>query len=140
MFALFTGCKPVAVTRAQLARSAALVAILGLAGCASDPNAKTAQNMSPQVMADAGEMEADGLPVQSPPPARVRQAPDDPSEPFSRNYGGVNPSAVREDKPPQEHYEQIPVVPAQAMKPPLPDDLPEEFRRKLVHAMAETEE
>jgi hypothetical protein len=34
------------------------------------------------------EIEDDGLPVQSPPPARIRDEPDDPSEPFSPNYGG----------------------------------------------------
>ncbi len=34
------------------------------------------------------EIEDDGLPVQSPPPARIREEPDDPSEPFSPNYGG----------------------------------------------------
>ncbi len=33
------------------------------------------------------EMEDDGQEAQLPPPARVRTAPDDPSEPWSRNYG-----------------------------------------------------
>ncbi len=87
-------------------------------------------------------MEDDGLPVQTAPPARVRSAPDNPNEPFSRNYGGPNPSAVGKDEKPEEHYEQVP-APAQAARVPLPadlpNDLPPDFRRKLVHAMAEAE-
>ncbi len=142
MFALKPGQVPVVTSRVAFARSAAFAAVLGLAGCASDPNARTAQSMSPQVVADATEMEDDGLPVQTPPPARVRAEEVDPSEPFSPNYGGANPSAVRKDEQREEYYEQVP-VPAHAMAPHLPqdipDDLPEEFRRKLVHAMAETE-
>jgi hypothetical protein len=34
------------------------------------------------------EMEDDGRPAQLPPRADVRAAPDDPSEPWSPNYGG----------------------------------------------------
>ena len=33
------------------------------------------------------DLEADGLPAQVAPPASIRTAPDDPSEPFSPNYG-----------------------------------------------------
>lgn len=142
MFALKSGRVPVVISRVSFARSAAFAAILGLAGCASDPNARTAQNMSPQVVADATEMEDDGLPVQTAPPVRIRAQQVDPSEPFSPDYGGANPSAERNGEKPEEYYEQVP-VPAHALAPDLPqdlpDDLPEEFRRKLVHAMAETE-
>ena len=35
--------------------------------------------------------EDDGLPPQTPPPFRVRQVTDDPSEPFSFNYGPLPP-------------------------------------------------
>jgi hypothetical protein len=146
MFAYSSGFKPAHSARALVTRTAAFAALLGLAGCASDPYT-TAQHVSPQVVAQATEMEDDGLPVQTAPSARVRMAPDDPSEPFSRNYGGSNPSAVRKEAKPEEHYEQVPAdrapVPQQAMKLPLPgdlpDDLPADFRKKLVHAMAEAE-
>lgn len=33
------------------------------------------------------DLEDDGMAAQTPPPARIRSAPDDPSEPWSRNYG-----------------------------------------------------
>ena len=39
------------------------------------------------VAAPKVELEADGLAVQAPPFKRKRVEPDDPSEPFSRNYG-----------------------------------------------------
>ena len=41
------------------------------------------------------EVEDDGLPVQTP-PQRAAQEPDDPSEPFSRNYGSpvASPAAA----------------------------------------------
>lgn len=37
------------------------------------------------------EMEGDGLPVQAPPLRTMRPAPDDPTEPFSPNYGSRPP-------------------------------------------------
>ena len=37
------------------------------------------------------ELEDDGLPAQTPPLRRARPEPDDPTEPFSRNYGTVRP-------------------------------------------------
>ncbi len=142
MFALSAGDEPGSFARAKVARVAAFAAFLGLAGCASDPNARSAETMSPQVVADATEMEDDGLPAQTAPPARVRAAPDDPSEPYSRNYGGPNPSAIRKEDKPEERYEPVPAA-AQAARVPLPaslpDDLPADFRRKLVHAMADAE-
>ena len=39
-------------------------------------------------------MEDDGLPVQVSPRAGIRQTPDDPSEPFSRNYGPKLPARL----------------------------------------------
>lgn len=38
---------------------------------------------------DTVEVEDDGLPVQSPPLMRSRRIADDPSEPFSPNYGAA---------------------------------------------------
>lgn len=40
------------------------------------------------------EMEDDGLPSQTPPPRRASALPDDPREPWSRNYGGPAPAAA----------------------------------------------
>ncbi len=41
------------------------------------------------------EMEDDGKPVQAAPRAGIRQTPDDPREPWSRNYGGPSSPPVR---------------------------------------------
>ena len=75
-------------------RTAALVAALLLTGCAQSRDyrhdaAYVRAPIPPAAMATAPkiEIEDDGLPAQTPPPRRVRQEPDDPSEPFSPNYG-----------------------------------------------------
>lgn len=62
------------------------VLVLLLAGCAADQDARrsVAQADSPRV-----EIEPDGLPAQTPPRRRSLEEPDDPSEPFSPNYGGA---------------------------------------------------
>lgn len=64
------------------------------------------------------EIEADGLPAQVPPPRSIRQQPDDPAEPYSPNYGTRAPlrQAVHRALPPAT----------------IPDDLPADFRRRLV--------
>ncbi len=58
--------------------------------------------------------------------------PDDPGEPFSRNYGGGNPAALRAGA----RGEDEKVVP---QKPSLPQDLPPAFRQKLVTALSQDE-
>ncbi len=84
--------------------SCALVA-LSLGGCASwNSNQYTAENAAvapSQAVAQvpAAETEADGMPAQTPPMHRANQVPDDPSEPYSRNYGGPNPSVRPLAKP-----------------------------------------
>jgi hypothetical protein len=35
------------------------------------------------------EVEDDGIEAQRPPPLRAQRVPDDPTEPYSRNYGSV---------------------------------------------------
>ena len=60
-----------------------LAAALVLAGCASSPGLQAAQVGGPTVV------EADGLPAQVHPAVDIRQLPDDPSEPFSANYGAL---------------------------------------------------
>ena len=61
------------------------------------------------------ELEDDGQEAQVAPPRSIRQAPDDPREPWSRNYGP-------------------PPVPRRADIPP---DLPPDFRRRLVASVPE---
>jgi hypothetical protein len=72
-------------------------------------------------------MESDGIPVQAAPLARIRQLPDDASQPFSPNYGGDNPASkipsqatvrASNDAPPR--------------KPVIPDDLPPAFRTQIL--------
>ena len=63
------------------------------------------------------ELEDDGLPVQRPPLLQRRRLPDDPSEPFSPNYGNAPPRQAENHRPST-----------------IPDDLPPAFRRKLVVA------
>ncbi|MEQ1670208.1 MAG: adhesin [Hyphomicrobium sp.] len=134
MFAFAAGDIPAQKTRAAVARaasSAALaVVIAALGGCSSTQHAATAQDpgATMRVAQAVSEVEDDGLPAQTPPPHRIRQSPDDPSEPFSRNYGGGNPSASAApapDAPANEH----------APHPQIPADLPPAFRQKLAAAL-----
>lgn len=88
--------------RASVASAAVVVsraAILGLAlaaaGCASSHGAReTAQAYAHSNHAretDAPEVEDDGLPSQTPPLHRRSAEPDDPTQPYSRNYGTTLP-------------------------------------------------
>lgn len=86
------GCSP----SSFIVKSARMICVVGpvvvLAGCASDkPN--YVQGPSAQQMAAAQgrkvEIEDDGQPVQSPPARAVRAEEDDPSQPWSPNYGGA---------------------------------------------------
>jgi hypothetical protein len=74
---------------------AVLTAALSAGGCASDPSSYSQANMyagGPKPTAAAVpipiEMEDDGHPAQLPPRVDTARAPDDPSEPWSPNYGG----------------------------------------------------
>ncbi|MGQ0458037.1 MAG: adhesin [Hyphomicrobium sp.] len=133
MSAYHDGRRPAGFLRARIARPAALAALLALAGCATHPNQYAQTATPPTRVAHAMyEVEDDGLPVQTPPPARIRDAPDEPSEPFSRNYGGPNPSAT---KAPRAKTAAAP--PPKQPEPVLPDDLPPAFRQKILAAIAE---
>ena len=131
MFAFQAGSKPVLTFFA-------LAALLGLAGCSSaQTNSYTAENAAvapPQAVAQAAavDVEDDGLPAQTPPSDRIRQLPDDPNEPYSRNYGGENPSSsvLEQSSSPGNNPE---------VNPAVPHDLPPDFRRKLVSALAQDE-
>jgi hypothetical protein len=130
MFALHAGREPVVPSRVLCARSSVLAAMLGLAGCASAPQQYAAQNIA---VAQAVEVEADGRPAQAVPTSRLRSLPDEPVEPFSKNYGGKNPAA---DKMPAAVE---PVNGPSNVPPKIPRDLPPVFRKKLMQAMAESE-
>jgi hypothetical protein len=70
------------------------------------------------------EMEDDGQEAQLPPLRRTRAEPDDPSEPYSRNYGTVGGSRAAGPAAPPAGRER------------LPSDLPPAFRRQLASALA----
>jgi hypothetical protein len=68
----------------------AVVGLIGLsvaiAGCAISTAEPTASYQA-AIAASRDVREDDGLPPQPSPPFRIRQVTDDPSEPFSFNYG-----------------------------------------------------
>lgn len=91
-------CVQVKSCAAGVARLALVAAALSAGGCASDEEFRRereayVRHQLAQQQALAGpkvretELEDDGLPSQVAPPANRRHDPDDPSEPFSRNYG-----------------------------------------------------
>lgn len=133
MFAFEAGRTAVRNYRGLSARAAmaALLAVLG--GCASDQHqSSTSYGRANITVAQTIDVEDDGLPAQSAPNKSVRYAPDDPSEPYSRNYGGVNPSATGVPAAAGPAPQRDPV-------PDVPDDLPPAFRQKLVTAMTSEE-
>jgi len=79
-------------------RALAWIGILALAaaigGCAAT-SADGVGDTRSIVTAGRGATEDDGLPPQAAPSLRVRQLPDDPSEPFSRNYGPRPPMRLQ---------------------------------------------
>jgi hypothetical protein len=80
------------------------------------------------------QIEGDGLPSQAAPLARIHQMPDDPSEPYSRNYGGFNPASV-ESRPAVEHKSAEAAAGwAASSQRAIPADLPPAFRRQLAQA------
>lgn len=105
-----------------------------LAGCASDRTQAPADNWaadsSMRIAEHASQMdapvrrvrlEADGLESQTPPYLRDVREPDDPSEPYSPNYGRRNMERADAPMPIDASY--------------VPADLPIEFRRKLAASL-----
>ena len=127
MSAYQAGRPPAVSLRAVLARASAVVVLSALAGCASTPRQYTANDVR-VAQAAVIDVEDDGLPAQTPPPARVRHLPDDPSEPFSRNYGGENPSRTTTVAPEEPKAPRLP-------QPLIPGDLPPAFRKQLAAAV-----
>lgn len=127
MSALPAGSKPELFSRV-LVRGPWFVAALLVAGCAQT-NSQYVQ--TPQVagyVAEAAQIEGDGLPTQTPPTKRIRQMPADMAEPFSPNYGGTNPAAMAPGGAVRE-------AESESAKPYVPQDLPEDFRRRLAAAV-----
>ncbi len=101
MFLSRSGCSPVSC-HFVLARIAVLVVAICLGACSSrqasapDPQlnyvAASPRNYVP-IRANV-ELEDDGIEVQRPPVHRRRRAPDDPTEPFSPNYGAIDPGVA----------------------------------------------
>lgn len=137
-------------------RSRALVALLLLpvAGCASNtPHDAHVAQMGvagpPQQVAAAPpiDLEDDGLPAQTPPRLRRPQSADDPSEPFSPNYGR-SPAVHDTVDNDGDQGSQIESAPRKTAKqvskrsdahaslamptPALPNDLPPAFKARLV--------
>ena len=133
MFVFPGGRWPLEALRARLVPLAAPVAALALAGCATDNNTYNAAyaGSPPAYVAErpAVEMEADGMPAQAAPAVRIRSLPDDPSEPFSPNYGGSNPANVRAE-PVAQSASNEPTAPSS-----IPADLSPAFRHQLVAAV-----
>ena len=85
-----SGCLPPAC----LFASAARVCVIGLtvvaSGCASKEGPRYAGAALPQQVSERQwkvEIEEDGKPAQAPPVRRMRPEEDDPSQPWSPNYG-----------------------------------------------------
>lgn len=97
--------------------------LAGLAGGCSARSEYPAANVGAAdrhqiaAVAPREEIEDDGLPVQRPPLLNRRKSPDDPSEPFSPNYGQPPARQAANERPAR-----------------IPDDLPPAFRRRLVVA------
>jgi hypothetical protein len=83
MFQLRYGVAPALA----LACLGSAICALGLSGCAGSEAAPT------PTPAGRFALEPDGLPSQVHPPAYIRTLPDDPSEPFSANYGAPMPAS-----------------------------------------------
>lgn len=130
MFAYRSGDEPVLAGAKRSACVLAVAATAALAGCASThPNYAGAVPAPPVQIAQTSELEADGLPAQPAPRIGANRVPDDPSQPFSPNYGGVNPS--RAPVSDSDHDDD-----AHRPGPYLPPDLPPAFRRQLAAAIA----
>ena len=76
---------------------APLALAVALAGCATSSAGETSAARSQAQL--RAEVEDDGLPAQVAPSVAVRQGPDDPSEPFSRNYGPKPPARLAGPSP-----------------------------------------
>ena len=104
MLSLRCGKVP-SVVLSVAARVGVLVHVLVVAGCASDkPHYVQGPRMAAQQKV---EIEDDGQPVQLPPARRVRPEEDDPSQPWSPNYGPGGASTAPAGLPPVQVPKQV---------------------------------
>ena len=123
---------PANAVRAAFAFFIAGGAALSAGGCANT-HASYSANATPTAYVAQGPavpMESDGLPVQAAPSSQIRRLPDDPSQPFSPNYGGANPASTIPSQPTVKAANDVPPA-----RPAIPYDLPPTFRRQLVVAV-----
>ncbi len=83
----------------------------GLAGCASKSPPNYA-GVDPRLVNERQwkvEIEDDGKPAQAPPARRMRPEEDDPSQPWSPNYGRKLPAQINPVQPPRQHAWPKPV-------------------------------
>jgi hypothetical protein len=89
----------------------AAVAVLLLAGCASEKEPQYVQGPMGQHVAQAQprkvEMEDDGEPVQAPPVRKMHPEDDDPSQPWSPNYGRAGGGTPEPAQAPRATNRQI---------------------------------
>lgn len=142
MSLLRSGCGLLPVPmRACRAPSRVLVltaAAAALAGCSQHATQTAAYDprVAPpphHVSPDAGrkpDLEDDGREAQIPPMKKAQPEPDDPREPWSRNYGKSPPVQRADASNPATAIGLGPVV-----RGPLPADLPPDFRRRLASAV-----
>ena len=107
---------------AILSRCCVCTVLLALSACANDQAARqTTEPMRPPQaqVARAPEVEDDGLPPQVAPRNTTRQEPDDPSEPFSPNYGNPSYGAT---SPPRRADAYVPSVADRAPPSRVPVD------------------
>lgn len=155
MYSLRAGLEPAmarvavaASARPALSAMAVLAAALMSSGCSSRPDGTTSFIWSeparqPYHVAAAPprpvDLEDDGREAQAPPPRRIRQEPDDPTEPYSRNYGAA-PSRRADAAPragvPDAGSATVAKAGAAPASDParIPEDLPPGFRRRLAAA------
>lgn len=134
--------RPELVSRASV-RALLIVAAALSCGCAKNSAYTTAADPSVANPAYrvAGltnakpDLEGDGQEAQVPPLKKPRGEPDDPSEPYSPNYGSQQP--VRQADPSPRSHPGAPVALGPAVRGPIPADLPPDFRRRLASALGD---
>lgn len=123
-----------------LPRVLVIAVAAALAGCAQHTTQTAAYDPSvaappSHVSADTGrkpDLEDDGREAQIPPMKKAQPEPDDPREPWSRNYGKGTPVQRADVVAPPAVAALGPVV-----RGPVPADLPPDFRRRLASAFDE---
>jgi hypothetical protein len=132
MFAFVSGDWPVLRPRAVVL-CAALVLVPALSGCGSNSQANHAMNgpavmswrlfdepQAPRPVQVVQDLEDDGLAAQTPPPKSIRNQIDDPSQPWSPNYGRIRPGTVASGL--AEGTPSSPLTQSQG-KPHMPDQV-----------------